>query len=459
MDVGNGSVPAVREGAPGLTIQEFITQSDVIESVAFGAIPMPTMAVLAKNISWIMDSAFQCHSPSDSRISRIAMLILRCEDENFCQVLERTPQFRDYILAFSRNMPRFPITSQDLFVKYIEWMSATHSHNLFAVVDLGELLSGFLNSLYLESSYHAVNWFMVRFYETEVKFNIKMPLTLLKEYLSKTRNSLQALTLFFSSLEIPHFAERTAATLLRYDVLMKGIISDALQSRNWRSVELLGRLLETAGKFRLSPKWIRVGDIVGMKYGDVCSRLTGCVTWGAFEKKLGKVWVMLTRRRGVVSEGMARTVVSSVNFMFENPLNTFQHNFTVQAVQQFVELGGRVNVLIRETKLVERIIENYETRGYTDRVFWGQLRQLANMVDDYVDRREYQDWERVVVVQNRKTERIISRDYLDLYFYASNWITNSSLRRFLRSNRDVKVAIWVGAFFVVVVMFTTSFLR
>ena len=458
MDASSRGVSRGYEEAPLVPIQQFLNRFDVIDSLMTTSIPMDTVVYLASNLVWIMDQAFQIQAPVDVRMSRICTLVLRCEDHNLIRAFERSPQFSEYLLRFARQMEHFSVTSQDMFVKYVEWMSVSQNHNFFGVVDLKELLSAFVNSLYLEASFHGMHWFVHRFYETEVKFNLKVPLVLLKEHLLRTRNSEQALALFISCLNIPHFAERTAATLLRYDVLMKGILTEALHRRNWRSVDLVNKLCETAAKFRLSPKWIRVADTITARYGDVCGLLTGCVVWCAFEKKVGKLWVMLTRRRGVVNEQTLRTVVSAVNFMFDHPVNTFEHNFTVQAVQLFIEFGGMVDVLIRRTKMVEKIMANYENIGYTDKVFWGQLRLLANMINDYVDKKDYEGWERIVVAPNRKTERIISRDYLDFYFYASNWFTTDSFRRLLRSNRELKSVIWIVAFFLVVVLYTSCFL-
>jgi hypothetical protein len=112
----------------------------------------------------------------------------------------------------------------------------------------------------------------------------------------------------------------------------------------------------------------------------------------------------LAQDQDLVGKGGFDVVVNALEKFFHFPHNTFLHNFTVSALRLYIEMDGPMPYLLAQSHFEVRTKEVLGQESYEMFVFWGQLRQICQMLEDFVDKEEFSDWnvlvsERTSVVQ------------------------------------------------------------
>lgn len=400
---------------------------------------------LMDNLVALFDSAFQLtYNP---KISIVCMLIIKKNDTEFNIMLQKSPILKNYVMNFVKNIGCVSMRSQELFLDYLLWIASNSEYDFFtAVVEPHEFMRHLVDSIYLESVYNFLTSF-VKLHHKKIfaQHKIQLHRWLLDSYFINAKGGRQAIQLFMSCLTTDNLVDQAGKSLLGFDSFLVSLVLDCFDESNPRSADLLASLYETSLLYITNSKWSQIEEYIAYKYTDICHALTYYTHWLGYQKHMGRLWLLMTREKRIINEKMFQVVAKSVDFMFDNPLSSIQHNFALEATLIFVDYGGPVGLLLEKTRLPERLIANYKNRDFGNRMFWGQLRIIAETVNKFVSRSQYPEWETAVVAQNKRIDEIIQRRTAGLFdlFFA----------RHRNTQRSKRMLIWIAAFLLMLLLF------
>jgi hypothetical protein len=404
--------------------------------------------IVLANIATVMNCACRSQLNISYSISHACSTILKSATRPFLSRILRAPAFSEYVTSFLQNISSHRMEMQSLFFGHVSVIIQRSKGEFWQIISSATFEFYLVNAVYLD----ACSTFLQSFLfepapETE---GGPMPLSivqnLVQQIVTRSRNSIPSMQIIKASLDCERLAGLVAGSVLAQ---IEEILTETFCERDARYLDFLVTLYGKALDDRHIPTWVRVGDAIASRYANTCEVLTKAERFAQFERAASKLFLSVAKDRMYLGELASQVVQRSLTLLFKFPSNSFLHNFAVSAVELLVDRRDSVQEIIESTNLVGQIIENYHNPQWDGRAFWGQLRMVANLIDPYVNPRNYPDWTSVTK-SNQQTEELIHRR--DGLFGKVPFLSSCSFLKLLDSPTTGKFVIWgIALIFIVIV--------
>jgi hypothetical protein len=402
--------------------------------------------LVVNNISLVLDSAFRTQLSCSYSTSYTCSGILKSATSHFLFRILRSPEFSNYLVRFLQNLPSYRIESQTLFFTHFLLLIDHSNGEFWQIVPPIQIQHFLINSIYLDSVFSFLQSFLSKNFDFS-KFSF--PQELSQQIVSQDRNLIQTLQLIKSLLDSPGISAEIAAALSPH---IDQISIESFRQKNLRQLDFLITLYTKANSSPHIPSWVRIRDSIAFCYPRICEILINMNSFSQFESSISKLFLLISPDRVCLHEMASKVVQHAFQLLFKFPTNSFLHNFVIASMEMLVERRTFVKEVIEQGNIVDQIIVNYGGSQLEGKSFGGHLRVLSNLIEPFVNRGKYPDWDGIVMKGNKRKEKLIHQND-----GKGIWMTKWTFVKLLESPETGMIVVWMAAIFFILFIYTVVY--
>jgi len=219
-----------------------------------------------------------------------------------------------------------------------------------------------------------------------------------------------SLSLFVKTLSTSLYSD-AAMVLLEDDCLNKLVKSVLLDPRT-QAFEFLRYTFQTANREYFFSKWKKIIPIIEIKNSDFCKIvLNSGVYTSCVDACMGLV-ISLYEHNHVYSIDIETITIHLAELFFKYRTNSFLHTTFMRLIQTLQKSKSITNDLVQKMQIVDPMINLFKERESNFSFSsWGQMRQIAKIINPYISSENRVIWDTVVICNIDKTDQIIKKNY------------------------------------------------
>ena len=390
-----------------ITFETLVTTSNF--SVAWSIRSPVVVQYIISHIEDVFNCAIYITATPSSPICGICLQILQCRDNNFYYELFKSQKFFEYIVNFPFNMQKYNVRTQVTFFDCLTIFIAQSCFQFFNYIDMISFFSSLADRLFLDTPARFIQAMVITL--TPISFQIfrksNLCTLLAKEFINNTKNGVTALRMMQNCFINEFFLKHISETFSNHSLLQQ-MIQESFKRKDTHGVDFLRGLYLAAQPLKAEQElWSRISTDIEKELNYCADVICKSKEFGMYENSLGKLFIVLTNGTGIIDNRCEELCEKAINMLFQNPLNSFIHNFAVASIQAFVDNHGDVEQFLEKTSLPKRLIQQYLKRGTTIAMYWGQLRLISEAIEPYIDESKYTNWDSVITQENNKIRNIL----------------------------------------------------
>ena len=390
-----------------ITFETLVTTSNF--SVAWSLRSPVVVDYIISHIEEVFNCGIYVTSTPASPVSGICLQILQCRDSNFYFELFKSQKFFEYIVQFPFNMHKYNVRTQVTFFDCLTIFIAQSGFQMLTHINMISFFTSLANRLILDTPARFIQAMVITLSPTSYPIFKQSNLCaiLANEYISDSPNGVTALRLMQNCFINEFFLAHVSETFSN-QMLLQQMRQHSFLKRDTHGVDFIRGLYLAAQPLKdTQERWLRISSDIEKDLSYAADTIYAATSFGMFENSVGKLFIVLTNGTKVIDEKSLRIFSKSLDMLFQNPLNSFIHNFAVACIQALVENKGDVENFLERTSLPKRLIQQYLKRGTTTAVYWGQLRVISETIEPYIDETKYTNWDSVISQENNKIRNIL----------------------------------------------------
>ena len=390
-----------------ITFETLVTTSNF--SVAWSIRSPVVVNYIISHIEDVFNCAIYITAVPSSPVSGICLQILQCRDNNFYYELFKSQKFFEYIVNFPFNMHKYNVRTQVTFFDCLTIFIAQSNFQFFNYIDSVSFFTSLANRLFFDTPARFMQAIIITLSPISYPIFQKSTLcTLLaKEYINNTKNGVTALRMMQNCFINQFFLNHVGETFSNHS-LMEQMKQESFKRRDTHGVDFLRGLYLAAQPLKtMQEYWSRISLDIESEMDYCADVIIKSKYFGMYENSLGKLFIVITNGTGIVDSKSEVLCEKSLDMLFQNPLNSFIHNFAVATIQAYVDNHGDVEKFLEKTSLPKRLIQQYLKRGTTTAMYWGQLRLISEAIEPYIDETKYTNWDSVITQENNKIRNVL----------------------------------------------------
>lgn len=202
---------------------------------------------------------------------------------------------------------------------------------------------------------------------------------------------------------------RGTSYALLYENRISYMIDDALKkSRKRAPFQFISSVYQTSYENNTLSSWKEIQNIIESRVDDYCKIIMNDKVFLESSNGIALLLSLIIKCSKKFTSNEYEVLKYLSSMFFVNQTNSFLHTTTLFLYSELAKAGILNRKMVEELSIITKIIETYKIRNKLILAsYWGPIRILAHIVDQYVNQKNRSDWHKYVVEEINSIEKII----------------------------------------------------